>query len=105
MSTIKLNSIHCVNKQDSISEDEIEVLVDGIKVAGPIGVHQGDTVKLGGIARTFTGKVSVQLKELDANSSPDDLGTRVIHDQPDTSGQVSFNALKHADYTLNYSVI
>ena len=104
MSTIKLNSIHCVKKQDSISEDEIEVRVDGIKVAGPIGVHKGDTVKLGGIARTFTGTVSVQLLELDANSAPDNLGTKVIHGQPDTSGEVSFDALKHAFYTLSYTV-
>jgi hypothetical protein len=104
MSTIKLNSIHCVKKQDSISEDEIEVRVDGIKVAGPIGVHKGDTVRLGGIARAFTGTVSVQLLELDANSSSDNLGTKVIHDEPDTSGEVSFEALKHAFYTLSYSV-
>jgi hypothetical protein len=104
MSTIKLNSIHCVKLQDSISEDEIEVLVDGTKVAGPIGVHKGDTVKLGGIARTFTGTVSVQLLELDANSSPDNLGTKVVHNAPVTGVSLDFDAAKHAFYTLNYTV-
>ena len=61
-----------------------------------IGVHKGDTVKLGGISRAFTGTVSVQLLELDANSAPDNLGTKVIHNEPDTSGEVSFDVLKNA---------
>jgi len=104
MSTIKLNSIHCVKLQDSISEDEIEVRVDGTKVAGPIGVHKGATVTLGGIARTFTGTVTVQLVELDGNHTPDNLGTKVVNDAPVTGVSLDFDALKHAFYTLNYTV-
>lgn len=105
MSTIKFKSIHCVNKQDSISPDEVVLHVGGVKVAGPFsGIRTNDTVQLGGISREFTGKVDVQLLELDANSAPDDLGTKVIHDQPENNGEVSFDALKHAFYTLAYSV-
>ena len=37
-------------------------------------------------------------------SKADDLGTKVINDDPTTSGEVSFDKLKHAFYTLTYSV-
>jgi hypothetical protein len=70
MATIKLNSIHCERLQDAISEDEIELRVAGTAVAGPLGVHKDGTVTLGGISRTFTGTVSVQLVELDGNHTP-----------------------------------
>jgi hypothetical protein len=109
MTTIKLNQLTCVKVQD-LKEDEIEVRVDGKKVAGPIGVYKGGKVELGGIAQNFTGTVSVQLLELDGKLDPpdyskaDDLGTKVINDDPTTSGEVSFDKLKHAFYTLTYSV-
>lgn len=104
MSTIKLNSVHCERLQDSISEDEIEVRVGGTKVAGPIGVHKGATVSLGGIARTFTGAVTVQLLELDGNHTPDNLGSHVIGDDAVTNVSKDFDTAKHAFYTLNYTV-
>jgi hypothetical protein len=104
MSTIKLNSMHCERLQDSISEDEIVVRVNGTKVAGPIGVHKGETVQLGGITRTFTGSVNVQLVEVDANSAEDSLGTRSVGASPVTGNNLIFDAAKHAYYTLNYTV-
>jgi|SRR3712207_1285783 len=104
MSTIKLNSMTCVKLQDSISEDEIEVRVGGIKVAGPIGVHKGEKVLLGGITRTFTGAVSVQLVELDSNSAADNLGIRTVDDNPVTGGNLVFDAANKAHYTVNYTV-
>jgi hypothetical protein len=105
MPTIELNSMTCVKLQDSISEDEIEVRVDGTKVAGPIGVHKGEQVMLGGISRTFTGAVTVQLVELDGNHTPDNLGTRVVDDNPVTGNNLIFDTAKHAYYTLNYTVV
>lgn len=104
MSTIKLNSMHCEKLQDSISEDEIEVRINGLKVAGPFGVHKDETVNLGGITRTFTGTVNVQLVEKDPNSAEDSLGTRVVNSHPVTGNTLVFDALKHAYYTLNYTV-
>lgn len=104
MPTIKLNSMHCEKPQDSISEDEIEVRINGLKVAGPFGVHKDETVQLGGITRTFTGSVNVQLVELDANSADDSLGIRVVGATPVTANTLVFDGLKHAYYTLNYTV-
>jgi hypothetical protein len=103
MATIVLTNIHCQNKQDSISEDEIVVHVNGAKVAGPIGVHQGDTVKLGTRVH-FDGTARVQLLELDANSAPDDLGTNPVNDAPVTDRTLAFNKASHASYSMKYSV-
>jgi hypothetical protein len=105
MSTIKLNSMTCVKLQDSISEDEIEVRVGGSKVAGPIGIHKGQTVSLGGIPRSFTGAVAVQLLELDSNSDPDSLGLRSVGDDPVTGGNLIFDQASKANYTVNYTVV
>jgi hypothetical protein len=104
MATIKLNSIHCERLQDSISEDEIEVRVAGTAVAGPLGVHKDGTVTLGGISRTFTGTVSVQLVELDGNHTPDNLGTHSVNEDRVTGVNLIFDQAKHAYYTLNYTV-
>ena len=40
MATITLNSLKCVKLQDSLSEDEIEVRINGTKVGGPYGVQR-----------------------------------------------------------------
>jgi hypothetical protein len=104
MSTIKLNSFTCVKLQDSISEDEIVVNINGVKVAGPFGVHKGERVTLGGITRTFTGTVNVQLVELDSNSAVDNLGTRSVGSHPVSGNNLIFDTAKHANYTLNYTV-
>lgn len=104
MSTLKLNSMHCEKLQDSISIDEIEVHINGVKAAGPFGVHKDETVNLGGITRTFTGSVNVQLVEKDANSADDNLGIRTVSSKPVTGNTLVFDALKHAYYTVNYTV-
>lgn len=103
MSTITLNSLTCDKLQDSISEDEIEVRIGGLKVVGPIGVHKGETVNLGGVSRSFTGNVSVQLLELDSNSAEDNLGIRVVS-AGDPGGTLKFDAANKALYTVNYRV-
>jgi len=103
MATITLNSLHCVKLQDSVSEDEIEVRIGGIKVAGPIGVHKGGTVSLTA-TQPFTGSTSVQLVEIDGNHTPDNLGSVPVADTPVTDGNLVFDALKHAYYTVNYTV-
>jgi len=104
MSTIKLNSVHCERLQDSVTSDEIEVRIAGVKVGGPYGIHKRQTVQLGGITRTFTGAVTVQLVELDGNNTPDNLGQAVISDEPVTGVSRNFDAAEHAFYTLNYTV-
>jgi hypothetical protein len=104
MSTIKLNSVHCERLQDSITADEIEVLIGGVVVAGPIGIHKRQTVTLNLAPRAFTGAVSIQLRELDSNSDPDNLGIRVVGDNPVTGVSINFDAADHAFYTVNYTV-
>ncbi|UQU62816.1 hypothetical protein COUCH_27770 [Couchioplanes caeruleus] len=104
MSTIKLNSLHCAKLQDSISEDEIEVRINGVKAAGPFGVHKNETVQLGGISKTFTGSVNVQLVEIDANSADDNLGLHTVGASPVKNNTLEFKAAAKAFYTLNYSV-
>jgi hypothetical protein len=103
MATITLNSLKCVKLQDSISEDEIEVRINGIKVGGPYGVHKGDTVQLGQ-SKSFTGSTTVQLVELDGNSRPDNLGIRTVDDDPVTGVNLNFDAANKAFYTVNYTV-
>jgi len=110
MATIKINSFKCVELQDAVPPDFIELRVGGKKVAGPIGVQKGLRVQLGGIPVNFTGSTTVQLLELDGDlndpnySKADDLGTRSVSDDPDTDNNLDFDDLKHAFYTLNYSV-
>jgi len=105
MSTITLKSLHCEKLQDSISEDEIEVRINGIKVAGPYGVHKNGTVQLGSLTRTFTGSVNVQLVELDSNSAEDSLGVRTVTAGPTKDyDTLVFDAAKHAYYTVQYKV-
>jgi len=104
MATIKINSLTCVEPQDSISEDEIDVLIGGVKVAGTFGVHKGETVKLNLAPRTFTGATTVQLREIDSNSDYDNLGLRSVSDRPVTGVSMNFDAAKHAFYTVNYTV-
>ena len=103
MATITLNSLKCVKLQDSISEDEIEVRINGVKVGGPYGVHKGGEVKLGQ-TRSFTGATSVQLVELDGNAPPDNLGIRTVGDNPVTGVILEFDAANKAFYTVNYTV-
>ena len=102
MSTITLLSMKCVELQDSISEDEIEVRLNGSKVVGPIGVHKNETVTLNA-SRNFTGTVTVQLVELDSNSAEDDLGLHVVGAAID-SGTLLFDKANKATYTLSYRV-
>ena len=104
MATIKINSLRCVKLQDSISEDEIEVRGGGVKVAGPIGVHNGETVTLNLAPRSFTGAISVQLRELDSNSDYDNLGIRTVSDNPVSAVSMNFDAASKAFYTVNYTV-
>jgi hypothetical protein len=103
MAKLTLHSLKCVKLQDSISEDEIEVWIGGVKVAGPYGVHKNGEVDLE-ISRTFTGSTSVQLREIDANSAYDNLGVRVVNDKPVTGTNLNFDAAKHAFYTVRYSI-
>lgn len=103
MAKLTIHSMKCVKLQDSISEDEIEVLIGGVKVGGPYGVHKGGTVDLE-ISRTFTGATSIQLREMDANSASDNLGIRTVNDNPVTGNNLNFDAAKHAFYTLRYSI-
>jgi hypothetical protein len=103
MAKLTLHSMKCVKLQDSISEDEIEVLIGGVKVGGPYGVHKGGTVDLE-ISRTFEGTTSIQLREMDANSASDNLGVRTVNDKPVASSNLNFDAAKHAFYTLHYSI-
>jgi len=104
MSTIKLNSLKCVKLQDSVTSDEIRIYINGVEVAGPYGVHKGETVGLGGISKPFTGAVSVQLREIDSNSDYDNLGIRVVGDNPVSGVYMNFDAAKKAFYTVNYTV-
>ncbi|MGH8571347.1 MAG: hypothetical protein ACREX8_02065 [Gammaproteobacteria bacterium] len=106
MATITLHSMHCVKKQDSISDDDIKVILDGENVLGTIGIEKGQTVLLGDLTRPFTGSITVQLLEVDANSNDDDLGTEFVSDGEAGTGRHSleFDRLNNAFYTLSYSV-
>ena len=103
MAKLTLHRLKCVKLQDSISEDEIEVWIGGVKVGGPYGVHKNGEVGLE-ISRTFTGSTSVQLREIDSNSKYDNLGLRPVLDTPDTSDILQFDAANKAFYTVTYSV-
>jgi len=103
MATLVITNIHCENKQDSISQDNIVVHVNDVKVAGPIGIHQGATVKLGTHVN-FDEPARVQLLELDPNSATDDLGHYTVQTNPVTGQTIHFNKANHAKYTMLYSV-
>jgi hypothetical protein len=105
MSTIVLNSITCVELQDSITHDETEVRVNGTKVAGPFAIRKKQTIPLGGISRTFTGSVNVSLYEMDSNSADDHLGSNSVGSSPVTNNTLEFKAANKAFYTMKYSVV
>jgi hypothetical protein len=105
MSQIKLVSLHCDKLQDSISEDEIVVRVNGTTVVGPIGVHKNTTVPLNA-TRSFNGTAVVTMVEEDPNSHEDELGTAVVTDKEAGQGNKTraFAQAAHARYELTYSV-
>ena len=105
MSQIKLVSLHCDKLQDSISEDEIKVRVNGATVVGPIGVHKNATVPLSA-TRSFNGTAVVTMVEEDKNSQEDELGTVVVTDKEAGQGNKTraFAQAAHARYELTYNV-
>jgi hypothetical protein len=104
MSTITLLSITCVELQDSISKDETEVRINGVKVAGPFAIRKKQTIPLGAITRPFTGSVNVDLYEMDSNSADDHLGSNKVTSSPVTNNTLEFKAANKAFYTMKYSV-
>jgi hypothetical protein len=105
MSTIVLDSITCVELQDSVTHDETDVRINGVRVAGPFAIRKKQTVPLGGLTRTFTGNVNVQLYEIDSNSADDHLGSVLVGASPVTNNTLEFKAANKAFYTMKYSVI
>jgi hypothetical protein len=105
MSQIRLVSLHCDKLQDSISEDEIRVRVNGSTVVGPIGVHKNATVPLNA-TRSFNGTAVVTMVEEDKNSQEDELGTAVVTDKEAGQGNKTraFAQATHARYELTYNV-
>ena len=105
MSQIRLVSLHCDKLQDSISEDEIVVRVNGARVVGPIGVHKNSTVPLNA-SRSFNGTAVVTMVEEDTNSQDDELGTHVVTEKEAGQGNKIhvFDEATHARYELTYSV-
>ena len=105
MSQIKLVSLHCEKLQDSISEDEIRVRVNGSTVVGPIGVHKNQTIPLNAV-RSFDGTAVVTMVEEDKNSHEDNLGTVVVTAKEAGQGNKTgvFDQARHAHYELTYNV-
>src|SRR3954447_14132407 len=105
MSQIRLVSLHCDKLQDSISEDEIEVRVNGATVVGPIGVHKNKSVPLNAV-RSFDGTAVITMVEKDKNSHEDNLGTVVATAKEAGQGDTirTFAQAAHARYELTYNV-
>ena len=107
MARIRLINIHCVNRNDVSGQDEINIILDGKKFAGPINIHQGQKVLLNTKDHEFTGSVDVQLVEVDGQvggNNDDHLGTRHVKDNLEVSGGLLSYEAPSTFYTLEYSV-
>ncbi len=105
MVELKITKLKCVKKQDSISPDEIYIKVDDKLLAGDFKMGRNDKVTPNATHK-FTESAVVSVWERDKNSRDDCLGTLKV--KADQAGgrlwEKHFNALKKADYHMNYRV-
>lgn len=107
MSTLRIATLECVKKQESIGKDEIVIKVNGNTLAGPFEMGRNDKITVNA-STSFTGSASVNLTELDSglNFKDDNLGTVTIKATVAGLGNqtTEFHSLKGADYHMVYSV-
>jgi hypothetical protein len=110
MARLQLGKITCVNQQDVIGPDLIDVYANGVWVDGPIRVSKNDDKKpaRSSYSTTFSSSIEIELKERDGarGGNDDSLGTFPISAKmADTGTQpATFDALDHAYYVLEYTV-
>jgi len=102
---VHIYEINCVKKQQALSKDRINVLLDGQRISGPHSMGKGDEVKLN-TEHPFTGTAVITVEEEDNNGKGELLGTKVVRD---TDGNDSwrvavFDARPNTYYTLTYHV-
>jgi hypothetical protein len=106
MAELHITRLDCLNRQDTINQDDVVLQINGSTISGPhTNMSAGDSVNLN-VQRTFTGAVSVSLVELDNTSSDDLLGTVVV--SAALAGQGTQTGRYHqapgADYHMEFHV-
>jgi hypothetical protein len=110
MATLKVLTMECVKKQDTVGQDSIHVHVDGTHLAGPFAMGKTDVKVFSGATRDFTGSAILELIEVDGKfggSNDESLGTVTVQEAQAGQGSIGcdFNRLSGADYHVEYEVI
>jgi len=103
---LELVKLHCTRLQDSVTKDEPQIDVNGVRVYGPGSIGKGDTVYLSGHSATFVNTAQVHLVEVDSGPD-DDMGTVTIKGATDIDrgDQKREFHRTNSDYELTYRVV
>ena len=97
---VRLGTLHCVEQEDFLGDDEIQIKVEDQNLGKSVQIAGGDKT---GIDKTiqFTGKVSVKLYEKDVEGD-DYLGQQVL--EPGSDDGIMEFAKDGARYRLSYKM-
>jgi hypothetical protein len=97
---IRLGTLHCVQQEDFIGDDEIRIRVEDQNLGKTVQISEGDKKKIDGTVQ-FTGKVSVKLYEKDLEGD-DYLGQQVL--EPGSKNGIMEFTKDGARYRLSYKM-
>jgi hypothetical protein len=97
---IHLGTLHCVEQEDFLGDDEIQIKVEDQNLGKPVQIAEGDKKEIDKTIQ-FTGKVSVKLHEKDVEGN-DYLGQQVL--EPGSKDGIMEFAKDGAKYRLSYKV-
>jgi hypothetical protein len=97
---IHLGTLHCVEQEDFIGNDEIRIRVEDQNLGKSVQISEGDKKKIDRTVQ-FTGKVSVKLYENDVEGD-DYLGQRVL--EPGGKDGIMEFTKDGAKYRLSYTL-
>ncbi|MBT2520493.1 hypothetical protein [Arthrobacter sp. ISL-28] len=97
---IRLGTLHCVEQEDFIGDDEIQLKVEDQNLGKSVQISGGEKREIGKTVQ-FTGKVSVKLHEKDVEGN-DYLGQQVL--EPGAKDGIMEFSKDGARYRLSYKV-
>ncbi len=102
--TLRLKTLKCLDPQETVTGDEVYIMIDGRRVWGENNMKKGESLPVN-FSHNFTDSAQVQLWE-DDDFIDDLFGTKTV--RPGSNGTMTFKKdrgiVGDAHYTLTYSV-
>jgi hypothetical protein len=106
MATIKIENLTCENPQEENGYDEINILLNGSKFAGPFSMRRGRSVTPSATAEFAGTSARIALMEVDPGNGTDNdeaLGSHAVG-TGDRGESAFFTGRRGTVYTMKYSV-